>query len=488
MTAGVGWMVFFRFCHRGIAVVSTIVLARLLIPADFGLVALAMSVIGMLELLRAFSFDTVLIQKQDATHADYDTVWTLNQIFTAVIVAMLVALARPAALFYDDARLENVIYLLAFATTVSGVENVGIVNFRKEILFDKEFIFLVGKKLIGFLVTIPIAFALRSYWALVCGIIAMNVGGVILSYTMQPYRPRFSLASAKDIMSFSKWLCINNLLFFLDNRGVDFIVGKLAGAHALGVLTIAYEVSTLPTSDMVQSINRALFPGYAKLSKDIKSLAELYLKTVSFTALFVIPAGAGLALTANLFVPVVLGPSWLEAIPAIQALSVYGILVALQSNGVYIILALGKPRILTLFQVISVIILIPLLIFLTGRYGVIGAAIGQLLGIVLMIPLNYRIISRLLHLKIPSILRVFLRPSVATATMAAACVAAQAYLPKTDNVGVMAAELAFLVCLGVVVYLAAVIIVWRLAGMPAGAESAVLERVPGLARLRRTLI
>jgi len=486
MTSGVGWMVFFRLCQRGIAVVSTIMLARLLIPADFGLVALAMSVIGMLELLRAFSFDTVLIQKQDATDTDYDTIWTLNLVFTVIIVVILVALGRPAAVFYNDARLENVIYLLAFATIVSGVENVGIVNFRKKMEFNKEFVFQVAKKLIGFVVTIPLAFFLRSYWALVCGVVALNIGGVILSYTMQSYRPRFCLASAKELMSFSKWLFINNFLFFLRSRGVDFIIGKLAGAHALGIFTLAFEVSSLPTSDMVQSVNRALFPGYAKLNKDIKSLGELYLKTVSSIALFAVPAGTGMALTAELFVPVVFGPSWLDAIPVIQALSVFGMLVALQTNGSYIILALGRPRILTVTQVISLIVLIPLLIFLTGRYGVVGAAIGQLIGVVAMLPITYGIISRLLNLRISSIAAVFLRPFVATAAMATAIVAAQNYLLKSDEFWVLAGQLALLVCLGMIVYLAAVVVLWRLAGMPAGAESAVMERVPGLARLRRS--
>lgn len=487
MASGVGWMLLLKLCERGIGLVSTIILARLLAPADFGLVAMAMSIVAMVELLRAFSFDTVLIQKQDATHADYDTIWTLNLIFTLAMAAMLVVFARPAALFYEDARLENIIYVVTFAIAISGLENVGVVRFRKDLQFNMEFLFLVTKKLSGLFVSIPIAFALRSYWALVGGIIAMNVGGVILSFALQSHRPTLTLRSAKELIGFSKWLFFNNMLFFLRLRGVDFIVGRMAGAHALGVLTLAFEISSLPTSEVVQSINRALFPGYAKLNKDIALLAENYLRTVSSIALFAFPAGVGLALTAHLVVPIALGPSWLEAIPAIQMLSIYGILVGLQANGGYVILALGKPRILTVLQITSLCVMFPLLIYLTSNFGITGAALGQLLTVVLVTPLNYGVIFRLLRLGLPSLMQAFWRPAAATATMAAACLAAQARLPRSDALEVLGAELGFLVCLGAVVYFAALVIFWRLAGMPAGVESIVLGRIPGLTTVRREL-
>jgi len=170
-------MVLCKLVERGLGLVSTIILARLLLPQDFGLVAMAMSLVAGLELMGAFSFDIALIQNQNAERRHYDTVWTFNALFAAFCALALLVLAKPAAQVCQEHRLENITYVLAFATLVGGFENIGIVFFRKELTFAKEFRFMLRKRLVGFFVTIPLAFTLESYWALVAGIVAMKAGG-----------------------------------------------------------------------------------------------------------------------------------------------------------------------------------------------------------------------------------------------------------------------------------------------------------------------
>ena len=247
MAKGAVWMVLFKFTERGLGLISTIILARLLLPADFGLIAMAVSIIAVLELLNSFGFDTVLIQNPDANRSHYDTAWTFNVIFGTASSLILFLLASPAAAFYDEPRLEMVIDFLAIGTFIQGLGNVGVVAFRKELEFNKEFKFLVAKKLISFCITVPLAFILKNYWALVIGMLAGKSAGMALSYLVHPYRPRFSLAARHELFQFSKWLLLNNLLFFLRFRSAHFIIGKTAGTHALGLYTIAYEISNLPT-------------------------------------------------------------------------------------------------------------------------------------------------------------------------------------------------------------------------------------------------
>jgi O-antigen/teichoic acid export membrane protein len=477
MALGAGWMVLFKLCERGLGLVSVTILARLLVPEDFGLVAMAMSVIAMLDLLRAFSFDIVLIQQQAVERCHYDTVWTFNVLFSVAITALLVVLAIPTAQFYGEPRLKTIMYFLALATLVTGFENIGIVAFRKELQFHKEFVFQVGKKLIGFCVTIPLAIMLQSYWALLSGTIAAYLGGVVLSYALQSYRPKFCLSAASELFRFSKWLFMNNTLFFLRQRSVDFIVGKLAGAHALGVFSLSYEISNLPTSELVMPINRAVFPGYAKLSARLEELRESYLQVVSSIALFVMPTGVGLVLTADLVVPILLGAKWMEVVPAMQILALGGVLTALQTNNGNVYLALGRPRLLTALATLSVCIMFPLVIWLTQSYGSIGTVGGLFLSVVAMLPINFFVLSRVLKLKFRQLAGVLWRPAIATVVMWLAGKALKNSLLQSHELAGQALCLVLLVLSGAVVYVVVSLSVWRLVGRPAGAERFVVDHV-----------
>jgi O-antigen/teichoic acid export membrane protein len=131
MAKGAAWMVGFKLLERSIGLISTIILARLLIPEDFGLIAMANAVIAVAELLQAFSFDVALIQNQQATREDYDTAWTLNILLAASCAVLLAAAAYPLSVFYGDPRVESVIYWLALGMLTQGFENIGIIAFRK---------------------------------------------------------------------------------------------------------------------------------------------------------------------------------------------------------------------------------------------------------------------------------------------------------------------------------------------------------------------
>jgi O-antigen/teichoic acid export membrane protein len=96
------------------------------------------------------------------------------------------------------------------------------------------------------MVTVPLAIWLRNYWALVIGMVVGKIFAVVISYWMHSYRPRLSLAGASDLMSFSGWLLVNNTLYFFNERLTDFVVGRMAGASALGLYNVSYEISNMP--------------------------------------------------------------------------------------------------------------------------------------------------------------------------------------------------------------------------------------------------
>ena len=230
MARGAAWMVLFRLFDRSVGIVSTAVLARLLIPADFGLVAMAMSVIAVIESITAFSFDIALIQKQDPQREHYDTAWTLNLLATAAGASITMLLAYPAATYYGDPRLAPVMLAIGAAWLVSGFANVGTVDFRRNLDFATEFRMLAIRRVITFVATMGAAWLFKSYWALIIGTAAGRISGLALSYAMHPFRPRLSLKYTRELLSFSGWILLSSLAGVLLSRVPHFFIGRNFGA------------------------------------------------------------------------------------------------------------------------------------------------------------------------------------------------------------------------------------------------------------------
>jgi O-antigen/teichoic acid export membrane protein len=479
---GAAWMVAFKFVDRGIGLASTVVLARLLAPSDFGLIAMAMTLIAALQLLFAFSFDIHLIQKADAGRPEFDTVWTFNVLFGTAVGTLLAALAHFMAGFYGEPRLEAVIYTLALGCFAAGFSNIGPVMFRREMRFDREFKFMFGKRMAPVLVTIPIALWLHSYWALALGQLTGTLVSVALSYYMSSYRPRFSLQKREELFHASKWLVINNFLIFLNGRAAEFVIGKFAGISGLGIYTVSSEISTLPTTELVAPINRAAFPGYARLAQDLPRLRESFLGVISMIALFTVPAGLGIVALAELMVGVVLGWKWQAATPLIQVLAVYGVLIALQTNIGYVYLAVGRPRLITLVAGLQFVLLLALLLPATWYRGATGAAWAFLGTAVLMVPVNQLLIANQLKLSLRGYFAHLWRPLVAGAAMVLALDALKAVLQPGQATPALVAALLTGVACGALVYGAVLYLLWRLSGRPDGAERVCLTQMEQLMR------
>jgi lipopolysaccharide exporter len=477
MAKGAAWMVAFKLVERSIGLVSTIILARLLEPGDFGLVAMATAFLGLLMLLTSFSFDVALIQKQDADRHLYDTAWTFNVIFGVLLALTLVGTAIPLARFYNETRLEDILYVFAISTFLGGFGNIGPVAFRKDLEFHKEFYFLLAKKLMGFVVCMFLAFTLRNYWALVWGTVAGRALEVILSYRVHPYRPRFCLRGSKELFRFSIWMFFNNTIFFTHNRVADFIISKISGAHSLGVYTIAYELSNLPTTELVAPINRAVLPGYSKMAHNLDTLRQGFLDVLSMIALCSIPIGIGIALIAEPMVEVILGEKWREAIPIIQILAISGMITALQTNVGTVFIALGKPRFITLIILVhTLFIFLPLLTILLQQHQIIGVAEAYLYSNLIMLPISYFLVARIIKLTLLSILRILWRPFLACWAMISCVIYTKEFL-YLYHIDIKELRLIIEIATGAITYSFSIILLWFISLRPAGAEQFIFAKL-----------
>ncbi|MET0012483.1 MAG: lipopolysaccharide biosynthesis protein [Sedimenticola sp.] len=415
LISGAMLMVFLRFSVKLIGFISTIILTRLLVPEDFGLVAIAMSAYAFLELLNAFGFDAALIQKQNANNEHYDTSWTIKLIFGLFSSLLLIATAKPIASFFNDPRLVDILYCISVMFIIDGITNIGVVDFRKKLNFKRDFIYEISIKLISSVFSISLAVWLSNYWALVLGMLLNSLIRVLLSYQLSTYRPSFCLTKWHELLQFSSWLYINNALKFFNQKSQDIVIAKLSGTNFVGLYNIASEFANLPSNELVAAINRATYPGYAKCN--ISELRSLYLKVISSISFLAIPACIGIALIAPVFVPVVLGDKWLPAIPIMQLLSFAGVFITINQNVGYIFIAIGKPSYTTMTLALRVSVLLILMFWMVSVHGYIGAAIAILITSALMFPILMIFVCYVLEIPIFLYLSKLSRPLISSTVM-----------------------------------------------------------------------
>ena len=451
-----------RLVVRGAGLVNMVILARLLVPEDFGLIAMAMIIVGAIEIFSEFNFDVVLIKKQTAGRVDYDTAWTLSIIRGLITGLLLLALAGPAAALFEEPRLAVITAALAISPVLIGFQNIGIVDFRKSFDFRRDFLFMAGAKIVGVVATIGLALIWRNYWALAGGIVITALWRVGASYAMHPFRPRLSLQSWRELFAFTKWLLAHNILLYLRNRADRFVIGKLLGAGTLGVYTLAFDLANLATSELMAPIRRALLPGYAKLADQDARMRSMFVDVFALTLWLGAPIPIVIGILAEPLILLLLGETWLAAVPVTQLLAFAGFAALLSSGSQPVYLASGRPELQTYLMGLSALLVIPAVVLGVDVKGAIGAAIALVLVQSFVALIDIALVLYLLKIKVRAITSVCWRSLVALALMTALIDAvAQAWPEKGDAMG-QALLLLTAVSAGGLLYLLASLMLWRL--------------------------
>ena len=477
MARGAAWMVVLQSADRILGFVSMLILARLLVPADFGLVALGMAVVGSLAAFSEFGFDLALIQNQTAERRHYDTAWTLSVLRGFLLAGLLLLLAQPAATIFDDERLVALVSTLAIIPFLQGFANVGIVEFRKQLDFKKEFLYRFSSRLGGVITTVSLAFFWRDYWALVVGQLVAQGLRLFLSYGCHSYRPRLSLAAWRDLFNFSKWLFLNAIVHFASNRATTFVVGAFMTPTLVGLITLSQEITGLGWQVLVAPIKRTFFPGFAKLSHDLAALRKVLLNAYGLTVLSALPLTVGIGMTAELFVPLALGVNWLETIPLIEVLVYAALALALEGPARPVLLALNRPAIVTSLSMINAAILIPALIGGTWWAGVFGAAWALVAASFIMMIVRTYILQHFLRVSLASLMSRVWRALASCGVMALAVWGLKQTIasPAAASITEQMLNFALVVAAGALVYGLGLLFFWRLSRCPAdSAEGIVL--------------
>lgn len=476
LASGAIWMILLNSIERGLGMVSIFILARVLMPADFGIVGMATSFVYFVQLFTSFGFDVALIHNRSATTEHFNSAWTLSVLFGLVLMITIIAGAWPVSVYYKRPDVFWVICALAALPFVGGLENVGVVAFRRDLEFRREFMFQISRKLLGFLVAVPLAIWLRNYWALVAGTLAARLSGTVTSYFAHPFRPRFSLTKARELLKFTRWLLANNGVLFLNERFTDFVIGRSAGAAALGTYNVIYEFSHLPKTEIGAPINRALLPGFAKLD-DLSAVRDLYLRTTGMLAMVALPAAVGLSAIASSFVPVALGDKWHAGIPVMQVLAMNGGILMFQATIQSMFISRGRPNVTMRLNLVYLAVFAPLSYWAVQRNGIVGAALATLAATVLVSPIYLVVVKKLFGVRIREMIVLLTRPAIASAIMyfsVTAVVARLHFGPSlAGHLGVLVAG----ILAGVATFACAIYLLWLVVGRPVSTERYLINQV-----------
>ena len=375
---GVMWTYASYYSGKLLVFFSTIVLARLLSQDDFGVAGYALIIINALNVLGSLGVGQALIYLKKDPRAT-DTAFWLGLSISLVLFVVTWLSAPLVGAFFEDARAIPVTRALSFSFPLFSLGYIHDILLRKELSFKSKFIPDFSKSLAkGFF---SILFALLGYgaWSLIYGQLIGEIVASIAYWIVVPWRPSFYFSRdlARKLLSFGLNIVAVNAFSVLLNNADALFIGRFMGAAALGVYTLAFRIPDMLVMQFNALVSKVIFPFYAKMREDADNFKRGFLYTTKYTTLATLPMGIGVAVVSRPLILTLFSEKWAEAIPVMQALAIYTVIISLVYNAGDVYKAQGRPEILTRLTVVEAVLLLPALYFaitVDGRIAAIGWA------------------------------------------------------------------------------------------------------------------
>jgi O-antigen/teichoic acid export membrane protein len=389
VSKGALWVTAASICARGLNVISAIILARLLAPEDFGLMAIAMAIIAFSQGTTQTGFESALIQKQDKPEDFLNTAWTF-ELVRYLVLFLIIFLAAPLfASFFNEPRAVTILRVISVSLLFQGLRNIGVVYFRKNLDFKKQFVLEIVPLIAYISVVIPLAFSLRNVWALVWASLTTSTATCLISYVMHPYRPRleFEIKKARELFNFGKWILSSSIIVMIREQGMTMFVGKFLGIPILGFYNRAGAFSTMIFQQISEVVWKVGYPAYSQLQLDPDRFKQAYLKTLQLLTFIGIPMAGGLFVLSGDFVHLFLTDKWLSIVPLMQILCLQAALGFINTPASIAFQASGRPSIVAKISALGVAILAILVYPLSSRWGAAGAVASLFLSVLIPSPI-----------------------------------------------------------------------------------------------------
>jgi len=466
------WAMAMRWSIRGMGLISTVILARILHPEDYGVIAMAFLVVGLLDAFMNVGAPQALVRLGATTTNDYiNSAWTLRGI-QGVIMGASLALAAPwAAVFFEEPRLKEVLWVLAIAQVPMGFTNIGMTLAYRDLQFSTEFKWMLSNKAVSVCVTLLTAMFVPDYRALLTGLVAGYVVELALSYKLHHYRPRWDTSRVKELWAVSKWLLLSGLGGYVLGRFDQLVAGKIGNTQQFGLYTVGADIGQLPTGELGGTLARPLYPTLSNLKHNWHEAEQTALHMLNTINTLTIPIGIGLAVVSQDATAVILGPKWAEAAPFMAGFALIGTIQSFHNPLTTLLNVAGYVKIHTFAVWLEFALFALLSYLLIPQYNLMGLVYARIISGLIKCQLVIMATNWRSDLKMRAIYAVVWPPLLSSGIMAAVLM----YLPITLQNDL--ARLLLKVFVGASVYIACILILWLVTGKPNGPIRYVLNRI-----------
>lgn len=435
------------------------ILARLLGPEDFGLVALANIFLAFTQVFLNQGFPQALIQRESLEPEHINAAFWSNLASGVGLTAIGIAIAPLVALLFKQPDLTPVVRCFSLLLLINSVTDV------QQALLERQFKFkfvalrsLLGL-FIGGLVGVAMAFSGAGVWSLVAQQLTYELVGAIVLWQASSWRPQwqFSWPHFRHLFNFGINILAFNFLGFINTRADDLLIGYFLGPTALGYYSIAYRILTIMVQLLVDISNRVALPTFSRLQGDMNKFRQTFYTATRLTSLVAFPCFLGVAALAPKIIPLLFGEQWIPAVPVLQLLAVAGIFRTVSRFKGAVFMALGKPVWRVWLGLLNSVLNV-VLFAIAVRWGIVAVAAAYLLRCGLVFPIEQGILSWMMQASMKEYLRQFMAPLASALIMVAAVGLSQQLMGYTGLLSAL--QLAIGIAVGMLVY---PLLIWLLA-------------------------
>lgn len=429
----------------------TIILARLLEPSDFGLVAIAFIIVNFFEILRDLGIGAALIHRKEDNDIAADTAFFLFPLIAIIFYLIAYSIAPSASNFFREDELTAIIRVLSLTFIIWSFGNLPRTLLSKELSFKKMVIPEIISKTSYGAVAILMAFQGFGVWSLVGGRLFLEITAIITIWHVLDWRPsfRFNKKIAMELLNYGKHVITASIIVFLISVIDVTTIGHKLGPESLGYYNMALSISGMFTIQTSMTLSKVMFPAYSIIQGNKEKMGEAYVKTLRYLSMIIFPAAFGIISVAWYFIKVIYGDKWLPATTILHVLCIYGLCRAMLNTTENVYLAAGKPKIQAKINLLQ-LILISLLIYpLTMKYGTLGTAVSVTVPSIVMLVITFNEAGKILDKSFFSILKTILPSTIGSIMMALLILVIQQFISDLSPVLILFLSIG----VGIIVYL-----------------------------------
>lgn len=439
------WQAFQMGGVKVLYMVRLLILAILLTPADFGLIAIALAATGFLLNLTNFGLIPAVVQADDMDDSKYDAVWTFDMTRSVIVTALTVIFAPLIAEIFAEPRAVPIIQVLALRPLIESMMSIRVAALNRNLTFRPLAFLKIIEAVFNAIISIGLA-KFFGVWAMVFGMIGGALSMVAASYILVPYRPRilYDWQSVKPLLKFGGWLLITGVIAMAGNFGLRIVISRQLGAEGLGLYFLAAQLAFVPSEVASEVVGTVAFPLFARLQSSLQQAARAFQAILTGLMALLYPISALIIVLSPVLVQDVLGTKWNGTVPLIQILALVTMIGLLGDATIPLVKGFGQPYRVTQIELVQSSSLILMIWFFTSRYGTVGAALAWLPAIICVQILCLYFIQDIFHGSLMEARRPLIAISLATIAGAGISYLAIHALPNIPGL-VIASLLAVLV-------------------------------------------